>query len=48
MESGVLDKGNIQKVQGREASRTGLGSTVLDNMHNFYIHFKSTNKNETI
>ncbi len=29
MESGVLDKGDIQKVQGRGASRTGLGSTGL-------------------
>ncbi len=31
VESGVLDKGDIQKVQGRRASRTGLGSTVVDN-----------------
>ncbi len=29
MESGVLDKGDIQKVQGRGASRTGLGTTGL-------------------
>ncbi len=29
MESGVLDKGDIQKVQGRGPSRTGLGSTGL-------------------
>ncbi len=31
MKSGVLDKGDIQKMQGRGASRTGLGSTGLDN-----------------
>ncbi len=30
MESGVLDKGDIQKVQGRGSSRTGLGSTELE------------------
>ncbi len=30
MESGVLDKGDKQKVQGRVSSRTGLGSTGLD------------------
>ncbi len=30
MESGVLDKGDIQKVQGRGACRTGLGTTDLD------------------
>ncbi len=29
MESGVLDKGDIQKVQGSGATRTGLGSTKL-------------------
>ncbi len=30
MESGVLNKGDIQKVQGRGSSRTGLGSTPLN------------------
>ncbi len=30
MESGVLDKGDMQKMQGRGDSRTGLGSTALD------------------
>ncbi len=29
VESGVLDKGDIQNVQGRGSSRTGLGSTDL-------------------
>ncbi len=27
----MLDKGDIQKVQGRGASRTGLGTTDIDN-----------------
>ncbi len=30
MKSGVLDKGDMQKMQGRRASRTGLGSTDLE------------------
>ncbi len=33
MESGVLDKGDIQKVQGRGSSRTGLGSTGLEDFN---------------
>ncbi len=33
VDSGVLDKGDIQKVQGRGASRTGLGSTALDKIY---------------
>ncbi len=40
MESGVLDKGDIQNVQGMGASRTGLGSTAVE-------HFSST-KDRTI
>ncbi len=29
-ESGVLDEGDMQNVQGRGASRTGLKTTALD------------------
>ncbi len=34
VESGVLDKGDTQKVQGRGASRTGLKTTDLDKVLN--------------
>ncbi len=37
MESGVLDKGDIQKMQGRGSSRTGLGSTDLGASESFTV-----------
>ncbi len=40
MESGVLDKGDIQKMQSSGASRTGLGSTaVVFIINNLSVHF---------
>ncbi len=37
MESGVLDKGDVQKMQGRGSSRTGLGSTDLGASESFTV-----------
>ncbi len=40
MESGVLDKGDIQKVQGSGSSRIGLGTTVIWYITLLLISFK--------
>ncbi len=42
MESGVLDKGDMQKMQGRGSSRTGLGSTALNECHSKVFFFLCT------
>ncbi len=46
MESGVLDKGDTQKVQGRGSSRTGLESTVLNHLISAQKSHLIQNKNK--